>query len=61
GGDLQSLKHEDCKVYLRKHDLRLSGTKSVCIQRIQEHWRSLRIKDGGEKFYPWSSFTINCT
>ncbi|KAI3947646.1 hypothetical protein MKX01_034311 [Papaver californicum] len=39
GGDLQSLKHEDCKVYLRKHDLRLSGTKLVCIQRIQEHWR----------------------
>ncbi|MCL7047714.1 hypothetical protein MKW94_012768, partial [Papaver nudicaule] len=45
--------------YLRKHDLRLSGTKAVCVQRIQEHWRIK--KDGGEKLYPWSSFTINCS
>ncbi|KAF6162585.1 hypothetical protein GIB67_003131 [Kingdonia uniflora] len=57
--DLQVLKIEECKLYLRKHELRLTGTKAVCIQRIQEHWR---IKDGnGEKLYPRSSFRINCT
>lgn len=59
GKNLEGLKHEECKSYLRKHNLRISGTKAICIQRIQEHWR---IKDGkGENFYPRSSFTINCT
>ncbi|XP_058088858.1 zinc finger CCCH domain-containing protein 62-like isoform X2 [Magnolia sinica] len=58
GHDLNILKLEECKAYLRKHGLRLTGTKSICIQRIQEHWR---IKDGnGEKLYPRSSFVINC-
>ncbi|XP_059455855.1 zinc finger CCCH domain-containing protein 62-like isoform X2 [Corylus avellana] len=59
GGDLESLTLKDCKSYLRKHGLRLAGTKAVCIQRIKEHWR---IKDGsGEAFYPKSTFVINCT
>ncbi|KAF9622670.1 hypothetical protein IFM89_032591 [Coptis chinensis] len=59
GHHLELLKLEECKVYLRKHGLRLTGTKEVCIQRIQEHWR---IKDGmGEQLYPRSSFSINCT
>ncbi|PIA46425.1 hypothetical protein AQUCO_01500157v1 [Aquilegia coerulea] len=59
GRDLEPLNLEECKVYLRKHGLRLTGTKAVCIQRIQEHWR---IKDGnGEKLFPRSSFSINCT
>ncbi|KAF5202935.1 Pentatricopeptide repeat-containing protein [Thalictrum thalictroides] len=59
GHDLEPLSLEECKVYLRKHGLRITGTKAVCIQRIQEHWR---IKDGnGEKLYPRSSLCINCT
>lgn len=59
GKNLGGLKHEECKSYLREHSLRISGTKAICIQRIQEHWR---IKDGkGENIYPRSSFTINCT
>ncbi|KAL5706028.1 hypothetical protein ACHQM5_024243 [Ranunculus cassubicifolius] len=57
--DLGTLKLEECKLYLRKHGLRLTGNKVICIQRIQEHWR---IRDGiGEKLYPRSSFSINCT
>ncbi|KAG1330732.1 hypothetical protein COCNU_02G007000 [Cocos nucifera] len=56
---LDMLKLEECKAYLRKHGLRLSGTKATCIERILEHWR---IKDGnGEKLYPRSSFVFNCT
>ncbi|XP_010926369.1 uncharacterized protein [Elaeis guineensis] len=56
---LDILKLEECKAYLRKHGLRLSGTKATCIERILEHWR---IKDGnGEKLYPRSSFVFNCT
>ncbi|XP_043708871.1 zinc finger CCCH domain-containing protein 62-like isoform X2 [Telopea speciosissima] len=59
GTDLQELKLEECKAYLRKHGLRLTGNKAICIQRIQEHWR---IKDGNaEKLYPRSSFVITCT
>ncbi|XP_042494087.1 zinc finger CCCH domain-containing protein 62-like [Macadamia integrifolia] len=40
GSDLQELKLVECKAYLRKHGLRLTGNKAVCIQRIKEHWRS---------------------
>lgn len=36
-GDLGALSLNGCKAYLRKHGLRLSGTKMVCIQRIKEH------------------------
>ncbi|KAF8101460.1 hypothetical protein N665_0205s0053 [Sinapis alba] len=59
GNDLvKSLNVKECKAYLRKHGLRLSGTKPVFIERILEHWR---IKDGsGESLYPISSFPINC-
>ncbi|KFK28379.1 hypothetical protein AALP_AA8G507500 [Arabis alpina] len=58
GSDLKALNVKECKAYLRKHGLRLSGTKPVFIERIVEHWR---IKDGsGEKLYPRSSFAINC-
>lgn len=58
GGDLNGLRLEECKAYLRKHGLRITGTKSVCIQRIQEH---IKVKDGGaQKLYPKSSFVINC-
>ncbi|KAJ0236566.1 SAP domain-containing protein [Hirschfeldia incana] len=59
GSDLmKSLNVKECKAYLRKHGLRLSGTKPVFIERILEHWR---IKDGnGESLYPISSFPINC-
>ncbi|KAF4401878.1 hypothetical protein G4B88_017390, partial [Cannabis sativa] len=56
---LKSLKLNDCKAYLRKHGLRVAGTKSVCIQRIKEY---CRLMDGnGEALYPSSSFDINCT
>ncbi|XP_031275631.1 uncharacterized protein LOC116134101 [Pistacia vera] len=59
GGDLGALNVKACIAYLRKHGLRISGTKTVCIQRIKEHWR---INDGdGEALYPKSSFSINCT
>ncbi|KAG9450848.1 hypothetical protein H6P81_010813 [Aristolochia fimbriata] len=59
GKPIHALKLEECKAYLRKHGLRIAGTKETCIERIQEHWR---IKDGnGEKLYPRSSFLINCT
>ncbi|KAL1196554.1 Zinc finger CCCH domain-containing protein 62 [Cardamine amara subsp. amara] len=58
GSDLKCLNVKECKAYLRKHGLRLSGTKAVCIDRIVEHWR---IKDGsGQAMYPRSSFAINC-
>ncbi|KAL5819560.1 hypothetical protein ACOSQ4_023402 [Xanthoceras sorbifolium] len=57
--DLGALNVQECKAYLRKHGLRVSGTKAVCIQRIKEHWR---IRDGnGEALYPKSSFVVNCT
>ena len=36
---LDVLTLDQCKAYLRKHSLRLSGTKAACIERIQEHWR----------------------
>ncbi|XP_039127637.1 zinc finger CCCH domain-containing protein 62 [Dioscorea cayenensis subsp. rotundata] len=56
---LDVLKLDQCKAYLRKHSLRLSGTKAACIERIQEYWR---MKDGnGELQYPKSSFVIDCT
>ncbi|XP_072994406.1 uncharacterized protein [Typha latifolia] len=56
---LDHLKLEECKAYLKKHELRLSGTKATCLERILEHWR---IKHGnGEEFYPRCSFCINCT
>lgn len=59
GSQLQELNLTECKTYLRKLELRLSGTKSECVQRIKEHWR---VKDGkGEAQYPRSSFNINCT
>ncbi|KAL0350633.1 UNVERIFIED_CONTAM: Zinc finger CCCH domain-containing protein 62 [Sesamum radiatum] len=59
GSDLQELKLVECKAYLRKHSLRVSGSKEECIERIKEHWR---LKEGnGEAFYPRSSFTIDCT
>ncbi|KAL0911908.1 hypothetical protein M5K25_017844 [Dendrobium thyrsiflorum] len=40
---LDVLKLEECKAYLRKHDLMISGTKETCIRRIIEHWRSVWI------------------
>lgn len=43
GSDLKCLNVKDCKAYLRKHGLRLSGTKAVCIERIVEHWRYLTL------------------
>lgn len=39
GSDLKALNVIECKAYLRKHGLRLSGTKAVFIERIVEHWR----------------------
>ncbi|KAH6788253.1 SAP domain-containing protein [Perilla frutescens var. hirtella] len=57
--DMQELRVDECKAYLRTHRLRLSGTKEECIERIKEHWK---LKDGnGEIFYPRSSFRLDCT
>ncbi|KAK9067089.1 hypothetical protein SSX86_014414 [Deinandra increscens subsp. villosa] len=59
GNDLQELSLYECKTYLRKHGMRVSGTKEECVQRIKEHGR---LKDGSfESLYPRSSFSINCT
>ncbi|CAN8251368.1 unnamed protein product [Cochlearia groenlandica] len=56
--DLKAVNVKDCKEYLRKNGLRLSGTKPVLIDRIFAHWR---IKDGtGQSDFPKSSFVINC-
>ncbi|CAI9757728.1 unnamed protein product [Fraxinus pennsylvanica] len=58
GGMIMKLKVDQCKVYLRKHGLRLTGNKDTLIQRIKEH---LDIVDnGGEKKYPASIFVLNC-
>ncbi|KAJ4796617.1 Zinc finger CCCH domain-containing protein 62 [Rhynchospora pubera] len=57
-GNLDKLKVDQCKVYLKKHGLRLTGKKDVLLSRIREH---LELKDGsGERKYPISSFTLNC-
>ncbi|KAL5099301.1 hypothetical protein RYX36_003628 [Vicia faba] len=59
GKDIDSLKLNECKAYLRKHGLRLAGNRAVSIARIKEHWR---LRDGsGYTLYPRSSFNINCT
>ncbi|XP_061341807.1 uncharacterized protein LOC133288121 isoform X1 [Gastrolobium bilobum] len=59
GNDIESLKLNECKAYLRKHGLRLAGNRAVCVARIREHWR---LKHGsGYTLYPRSSFAINCT
>ncbi|KAJ8560134.1 hypothetical protein K7X08_004192 [Anisodus acutangulus] len=57
-GQIEKLKVEQCKVYLRKHGLRLTGSKDILIQRIKEH---TDIVDGrGVEKYPPSSFVLNC-
>ncbi|GLT56047.1 hypothetical protein SLA2020_291200 [Shorea laevis] len=57
-GQVEKLKADQCKVYLRKYRLRLSGKKDVLIRRIKEHLEILN--GGGEKKYPVSSFVLNC-
>ncbi|XP_076934891.1 uncharacterized protein LOC143601338 [Bidens hawaiensis] len=58
GCQVEKLKVEQCKLYLRKHGLRLTGKKDVLIQRIKEH---VSIMNGeGELKYPASSFVMNC-
>ncbi|GAB4850014.1 hypothetical protein Ancab_029312 [Ancistrocladus abbreviatus] len=57
-GQVDKLKVDQCKMYLRKHGLRLTGKKDTLIQRIKEH---LEILNGeGEEKYPPSSFVLNC-
>ncbi|KAI7750826.1 hypothetical protein M8C21_028088, partial [Ambrosia artemisiifolia] len=59
GNNLHALSLPECKEYLRKHGIRVSGTKEECIQRIEEHNRP---KEEKAKFlFPESSFSINCT
>ncbi|KAM6585423.1 hypothetical protein CsatB_012425 [Cannabis sativa] len=36
-GQLEKLKVDQCKIYLRKNGLRLTGNKSTLLQRIKEH------------------------
>lgn len=58
GRDENKLTVEQCKIYLRKHGLRLAGTKKVLIERIKEH---IQIQDdSGMAKYPEVTFTINC-
>ncbi|XP_031499798.1 zinc finger CCCH domain-containing protein 62 [Nymphaea colorata] len=57
-GGVDKLKVDQCKIYLRKYGLRLTGKKDVLVGRIKEH---LEVKDGGgQKLYPKSSFVLNC-
>ncbi|KAH9713726.1 zinc finger CCCH domain-containing protein 62 [Citrus sinensis] len=57
-GQQEKLKVEQCKVYLRKNGLRLTGNKPTHIQRIKEH---LEISNGGgERRYPIFSFVLDC-
>ncbi|KAL1538077.1 zinc finger CCCH domain-containing protein 62-like [Salvia divinorum] len=58
GGQVERLKVDECKIYLRKHGLRLSGKKDILIQRIKEHVDI--VNGGGEDKYPPSSFVLNC-
>ncbi|XP_065867923.1 zinc finger CCCH domain-containing protein 62-like isoform X1 [Euphorbia lathyris] len=57
-GEVEKLKVDQCKVYLRKNELRLTGNKETLILRIKEHQEILN--GGGEKTYPVSSFVLNC-
>ncbi|XP_030547207.1 zinc finger CCCH domain-containing protein 62 [Rhodamnia argentea] len=57
-GQLEKLKVEQCKAYLRKNGLRLTGNKETLIQRIKEHIEIVTGK-GAEK-YPVSSFVLKC-
>ncbi|KDP40666.1 hypothetical protein JCGZ_24665 [Jatropha curcas] len=57
-GKTEKLKVEQCKDYLRKNGLRLTGNKETLIQRIKEHQEILN--GGGEKKYPVSSFVFDC-
>ncbi|XP_019191659.1 PREDICTED: uncharacterized protein LOC109186187 isoform X2 [Ipomoea nil] len=57
-GEIEKLKIDQCKVYLRKHGLRLTGNKATFIERIKEHIDV--VNGGGEKKYPVSSFVWNC-
>ncbi|XP_058180498.1 zinc finger CCCH domain-containing protein 62-like [Rhododendron vialii] len=57
-GQVEKLKVEQCKVYLRKHGLRLTGNKDTLIGRIKEHLSILN--SGGERKYPISSFLWYC-
>ncbi|GMH03820.1 hypothetical protein Nepgr_005659 [Nepenthes gracilis] len=57
-GQVEKLKVDQCKMYLREHGLRLTGTKDILIQRIKEHL--LILNGNGEHKYPPSSFVLNC-
>lgn len=57
-GELEKLKVDQCKVYLRKYGLRLAGNKETLMQRIKEHLDV--VNGGGETKYPVSSFVLNC-
>ncbi|KAL6551706.1 hypothetical protein OROGR_007860 [Orobanche gracilis] len=41
--DPHELNLMECKAYLRRHCLRLSGTKEDCIERIKEHLRKFHV------------------
>eukprot|EP00250_Pteridium_aquilinum_P016160 c22972_g1_i1 orf=170-1438(+) len=59
GRDLEKLSLEHCRAYLRHYKLRLTGSKTVLVDRVQEH---IELKAcGGMAKYPRSTFSINCT
>ncbi|KAI4325372.1 hypothetical protein MLD38_030777 [Melastoma candidum] len=55
---IEKLKVEECKDYLRRNGLRLTGNKETLLQRIREHYE-MRAGEG-ERKYPTHSFVINC-
>ncbi|KAI3912611.1 hypothetical protein MKW98_009185, partial [Papaver atlanticum] len=57
-GQLEELKVEKCKVYLKNKGLRLTVKKDVLIEQIREHLGV--INGSGEQKCPVSSFVYNC-
>eukprot|EP00897_Mesotaenium_endlicherianum_P004856 jgi/Mesen1/4399/ME000225S03389 len=59
-GQVAKLKVAECKLYLRKHELRMSGLKAELIARIQEHLE-LTTTDAIAAKYATESFVRDCT
>ena len=58
GVDEKKIKVDMCKAYLREKGLRLTGTKSVLLERIKEH--ILLEQNNGPSKYPEETFSTNC-
>ncbi|KAH7422624.1 hypothetical protein KP509_12G017800 [Ceratopteris richardii] len=59
GGNMNKLRPEHCKAYLRHYSLRLTGSRTVLHERVLEHVE-LKVRGGMSK-YPRVTFSIDCT